>query len=314
MISAKQLIIVSVGVIAITTGAILLRVPFYGTAIAISLLVFAVVILDSNLSLRSPLILEAAGMSILVWLLFAVVEMLKIRFPFGVLIYVGMGIVAIAVSRPSSGPFRTYQIYLKRIMGGDAAGVINELKDREKPSFSQLLALSTAYSWTGNGEQAEVFARRALELRPLPSDPPSSAKRRVRDSMHILALADALTAQGRYTEAIDQASYLQGTAMVSITNALWALCAGDEDQARRFLESAPSVTTRLGLKNSVTPKYQFMWFYLQHRLLDIERRPDLQRTATLLAEWEDEAARNLHNPYGQRLNEILSDLREVMRQ
>ncbi len=31
-----------------------------------------------------------------------------------------------------------------------------------------------------------------------------------------------------------------------------------------------------------------------------------------LAEWEDEQARNAHNPYGQRLREILDDIRLIL--
>lgn len=303
----RLLIIVTVGVIVIMTGALLLRISYYGTAAAITLFVITVVIITEKISLRSPLIFKYALASALAWLLVMFVGMLNFSFPSSLLILVGLGIILNTVSNLRSGSQKTQQRYIKRIMDGDAVAVIAELKDSETLSAPHLVVLSVAYNWLGDGEQGELFARRALDL---------PAKVHTADDLCIFALADALATQGRYAEAIDLVSRIENRsntpAMLSLGNAVWALCAGDEAQARRFLAFVPSVVTRRGVKDSVTPKFEFMFFYLQYRLLGIDRHHDMHNAAASLADWEDEATRHEHNPYGQCLEKILSDIREVM--
>jgi hypothetical protein len=280
--------------------------------------VLAAVIRTENLSFRSPLVFKLAGGIALAWLLFMLIMMLEIKFPFSLLIYFGAWKVISTVSNWRSGSQGDHQRYLKRVTDGDAAGVIDELTGRENLSAPQLVALSVAHTWLGDGEQGEAFARRALDLHPIPAAPPSSAKLGAVDNMPIVALADALAIQGRYAEAIDLSRRLEDDsdmpAMWAINNAVWALCAGDEALSRQFVSSVSSVSTRLGLKNSVTSKYQLMYFYLQHRLLGIEHHDDMRGMAAALAEWEDEAARTAHAPHGQCLNEILSDIRAIVMQ
>jgi tetratricopeptide (TPR) repeat protein len=234
---------------------------------------------------------------------------------------------------------------VKRLQQGEAAVLIEETLralTHDEKNTQLLQIVSMAYTYQGQGEQAEPYARQALGL--ISKDKRSSP---LRVEMAHVCLYDSLIAQGRFAEASKNLDVI--VRRVPHTNAVLLLIAwgyflaGDMKNVRRaFAREVPPGPDTTGSDEiaRIFPSYTLMEFYIQYALNIYPPHPAapmypvppavklfLESAMTYmtqssannmmpfltryLAKWEDEARRHAHNPYGTHLSEILEKVRKL---
>jgi hypothetical protein len=162
--------------------------------------------------------------------------------------------------------------------------------------------LAMAYTHQGRGARAESFAREGLDAVG------EDGYAWLRDLGHI-ALYQALLVRGAFAEAADairdHTPVSFDRAFVQVLTAWAHFLDADEAAARSVLEDVPPTGS---LRRRLSPKYLVVLLHMRH-VLTGDPPPDRADYADELAEWEQDAGRNAHAPYGQRLRAVLGDLR-----
>jgi hypothetical protein len=239
------------------------------------------------------------------------------------------------MSRSEPDELNWLHIVLQRIKQGEATAVIAETQaalNQQPERFEYMLALACAHAWSGAGNEAEPYARQALEeiRRRGKKEKDSYWFPRYLD-MAYLAVFDSLMVQGRFREA---ARFLVGYGRHAIRiNMIWSYAAFayfmDGDNANAFramqgrIEYSPTRNSEpTAEQHDTPPRLGLMLQYIQtkvHPSVSVRLRSRLQlRTKSLswvavaLAAWEEEIERNVNNSYGTRLAEIVAALRRVV--
>lgn len=236
------------------------------------------------------------------------------------------------MSRPVSNEMDWIQTVTTRLERGEAAAVIKDaqISLKQHPGrFEDLLTLASAYSWLGTGNEAEPYARQALEeiQRRGTAEKGSDWGPRYLDLAY-LAMFDAVMLQGRFQEA---ARLLESYATHSPeADLMWAYTVlgyymdGNNEDASSALRSLfrrepSSVNVHTDAQIRLSTKVRVMIDYIHTQLFPSgQTRPAYQmdtenRTrgwAISLDSWEDEARRNAHNPYGARLAGIIVGIQD----
>jgi len=217
----------------------------------------------------------------------------------------------------------------KRLKAGHVSSELahlNYLHDHGDSSFKTLLRLLLSYLHDGRAAEAAAIADEletafARETKHMNT---SSQEYRVMRDLLKIGRYDATVSQGDFIRAAQDLSDYVGQCLKPFFAAeliafAYHLARDDEHAAHIICQFPPKVTWRTSAywifaHRQMSPNYRFLLAYLQHALCGHDKRRALHRMRARLDYWEDEAARNAANPYGQRLSEILADVRRVMEQ
>ncbi len=230
---------------------------------------------------------------------------------------------------------------IKRLQEGEAASLIKETLEalaQDQENLQLLQTVSLAYTYQAQGDRAEPYARQALEAI-------------VKDSraapLHVeiayMGLYDSLVAQAKYVEA----ARVLGPALKRAphTNSMllliaWSYFLAEDMQAvrdtlRRSVPNDPSTTGSDEIAASLPSFHYLIGPYMRYTLEIYPRRLQsnplskqlltmmqqaipkemtenkTRLVAGILERLEGEARRNAHNPYGRRLNEIVTRMRPL---
>lgn len=210
--------------------------------------------------------------------------------------------------------------------GPDALLAERQTHDAAPRSVQDALTLSALYCYKGDGANAENYARQAIRLLE-ETDTPALTDResRVMVEMAQIALYDARVTQGQFAEAAaGLRQYIDVSPVPNMVTALviWALYLAEQhDNARVMLSHLRLAEKKLSPKPyaplpdanlRISPKYALIVAYMRHKLLGVVNADDLLAHRDAFSKWQEELARNAHNPYGARLREIVADLDAVL--
>jgi len=207
-----------------------------------------------------------------------------------------------------------------RILAGEANAVITEALQTlttDPNSVNTLISLASAYNYQGQGSQSEPYARLAFDI----VNRRTAANWQLVYIVH-LALFDALVAQGHFLQAARLLQpRIEGSRRTNMMCGLTAwgyYLAHENELARQALERTvsyqPDEKESGDERFAGTSKLSLVVGYIRREV----NRDEVVRGAgesimflasQRLADWENEARRNAHNPYGQRLAEILKEMR-----
>lgn len=216
--------------------------------------------------------------------------------------------------------YRVYSAYTVRIGRGDTEAVIAELTQRrEQGDTSPLTAitLAAAYNYLGRGAEAEPYALEAFDA-IMSSDLCSRTdiSARARCDLAYLTRCDAMLTQGRFIEAAGGIRARMRDAMqpnFQTALAAWAyFLGGEHDSAREMLAEVREPGSRLDHTRLLSPRFIVLVAYMRHVLDDAETLDMLRDHAAALDDWDEAAARNAANPYGERLRAVLADIRALL--
>jgi len=228
-----------------------------------------------------------------------------------------------------SGDLDWFPALINRLQQDEADAVIAETVaalEQQPDHVKSLITLAMAHNWSGDGEKAEPYARKLLDIVQQ-----RSASRKIDgwSPLYVdwayLAVSDAMLVQGRFLEA---ARVLEPHTRRAARTNMWLaiiafayFLAGDRRAVRRTLDKWLHRDPYGGDDHTIeqvtiTDKYRLMVGYYIELILPNPRRfylPPMRRPSgywdDALAVWENEARRHAHNPYGKRLTVILADLR-----
>jgi tetratricopeptide (TPR) repeat protein len=236
------------------------------------------------------------------------------------------------MSSSDSNALKWFETLILRLKQGEAEAVIAETRAalEEQPDRIELLiSLATAYSYIGQGEDAEPYARRAFDAvyhRGLDGFPHHFDHY---DDIAYLGVYEAVLKQGRFSES---AHWLEPYADLAVRHNYMWICtafayflAGQNHEASAALERMAVYSPYDGKdspfdeKFRVSYSYRMMAAYIYQKVLPrfhpgrlFYGRMGTGDNQAALVEWEEEARRNAHNTYGQRLAEILEGLRDFV--
>lgn len=244
-------------------------------------------------------------------------------------------------SSSSQAEFAWLNAAVKRLRAGEAAALIAETLEAlawDERNSQLLQTASTAYTYQGRGDQAEPYARRALdEIAKDRKAAPLSVE------MAHVGLYDSLIAQAKYVDAarslarvVNQAPHTNSMLLLIA----WAYFLAEKPQdvretLSRRVPGDPSTTGSDAIAAALPSFHYLIGPYMEYAL---EIYPKLLPTyplqkqlfgmlkqavpkemtdhknqviATCLEHLEDEARRQANNPYGQRLSQVLADMRPL---
>jgi tetratricopeptide (TPR) repeat protein len=235
------------------------------------------------------------------------------------------------MSGSGSNELKWFETLTLRLKQGEAEAVIAETRaalKRQPDNIELLISLAAAYSYIGQGKDAEPYARQAFDAvyhRGLDGSPRHFDHY---DDIAYLSVYDAVLAQGRFLES---AQWLEPYADLAVQkNNMWICTAFAYFLARQNSEAYAALERRVQYRpnDGVSPfdeefwvsyRYRMMAAYIYQEVLPrfhpgrlFYGRMGTGDNQAALAAWEEEARRNAHNPYGQRLAEILEGLRDFI--
>jgi pentatricopeptide repeat protein len=234
---------------------------------------------------------------------------------------IGLFLLAIMTNRMQFDVVRVIGKAQKRIFEGEADQVIAESlarRDTEESSPINTLILAIAYTYQGDGDKAEPFAREAfVQLEDLGVfDQPDRSNRMLREVTYN-TFASALMAEGRYDEA---AHLIKGMIksdkrpnLFTVRIAWLYYLANLPDQARETLN-------QFDREQPESPEYRIADYdrlllaFLRQKLNGSDEKADLESYADEIRFWEDQAARHAKNPHGARLNAVLDEMADLIGQ
>jgi hypothetical protein len=181
------------------------------------------------------------------------------------------------------------------------------LKWDKKHNVQNAVAVAAAYIYRGDGALGEQFALEAQRLAEREVMPPHLRE------MVWLALADAWIAQGRFNEA----GYLMMEhALQSRRPNYFMLVAAFSYFLANNLPPTISTFNQVRTPDDSNGKwlpdtYVFMAVYLDYKLRGTSPQ-ELKRHPKMVAHWDAEMQRNMANPYGSRLREIMDEIRTLI--
>lgn len=189
------------------------------------------------------------------------------------------------------------------------------LYERGDRRVRTLIGLSVATVYHGDGYGAERFAREALER--YEAEKPiyrSGGKYHFVYEMTLLALMDSWVSQGRYLEAAAFlreriANFGQPTMCIHFVSTYLYLAQDYENARVMLLYLNDTKIVKPSETTIVFPsKTSFMGAHLKYKLLNVDPAPVFATQWKFYTKWREEADRNLNNPYGPRLHEILDEI------
>jgi hypothetical protein len=177
----------------------------------------------------------------------------------------------------------------------------------KKHNVQNAVAVAAAYIYRGDGVLGEQFALEAQRLAEHEIVP-----QHLRE-MVWLALADAWIAQGRFNEA----GYLMMEhALQSRRPNYFTLVAAFSYFLANNLPPTISTFNQVrtpddSSRNWLPDTYVFMAVYLDYKLRGSSPQ-ELKRHPKMVAHWDAEMRRNMVNPYGPRLREIMDEIRTLI--
>jgi tetratricopeptide (TPR) repeat protein len=235
------------------------------------------------------------------------------------------------MSGSDSNELEWFETLALRLKQGEAATIIAETRaalESQPDRVELLISLAAAYNYVGQGNDAEPYARRAFDAVYYRGEDGVPRRFGHVDDIACLCVYDAVLVQGRFLES---ARWLEPYADLAVQkNNMW-ICtafayflAGQNREAYAALERRAQYDPYGGdspfdEKFRVSYRYRLMAACIYQEVLPwfhpgrfIYGRMGTGDNQAALAEWEEEARRHEHNPYGQRLAEVLGGLRELV--
>ncbi len=217
------------------------------------------------------------------------------------------------------GWFRTYNRYSARVREGEAAAVIDELAARRAQGDQTpetAFTLAAAYNYLGHGQKSEPLALEAFAaVAGSGACEASDLAPRARCDLVYLTRYDTLLAQGRFIEAAGGLrERIRGAIQPNFMTALvaWAYFLGEAyEQTREVLDTIQQPGTRMNNKRLLSPRFELVVAYMRHALKLADTHAIIAERRDNIEEWASTAARNAHNPYGERLAEIVDAMRAL---
>ncbi len=208
----------------------------------------------------------------------------------------------------------------KRIKSGEADAVLREMRERYNQGdrdLTVLVTLSAAYNFLNDAAAATGYAAEARAVVDAENDCTGrSLRARLRCDIVVIAEADALVTEGRFTEAAQTfADRLPNTAQTNFFRALtaWYLfLANEDDRVRELLKRIKPPGGPLDLRRSISTRYMLMLAYMRHNLTDANTNADLHAYSHAYVEWRRELERSAGTPYGERLRPVVEELRVLL--
>lgn len=224
------------------------------------------------------------------------------------------------------GWYRTYHAFVMRVHRGEAEAVIDELTQaRAQGDTSPMtaLTLAAAYTHLGRGTDADPLALEAFTAITAQDctggdhNGDGDFTRRASCDTAYLTYYDALMVQGRYITAASTLRSHMNEALnppVYLTLTAWAYFLGAEhDTAREVLSKVTTTWPGHRDMRPLSPRFLILLAYLRHQLHNTPL-DELRSLASNLNEWDDYAARNAANPYGESLVAIADEIRALLGQ
>lgn len=216
--------------------------------------------------------------------------------------------------------FRAYNAYSARVREGQTDEVIAELTARREAgdhSPETAFTLAAAYNYIGDGQAAEPLALEAFDtVTAGDTCNRTDLSSRAKCDIAYLTRFDMMLNQGRFMDAASSVrgrmkQALQPNFMTALT--AWAYYLGrDGESSRALLEEIKEPGSRLQNERLLTPRFELVVAYLRHKLNGADTLAKLREHAAMIDAWDKTVERNAHNPYGQRLAEVLADMRAVI--
>lgn len=261
-------------------------------------------------------------------LLFGMAIALKILYQRGLLSFeltVGMVSVVlvgvIAFDHVENGWGRRLKKVMKRLQQNEDHAVLKEYQRRRArgdKSFTTTIILSAVNMRLGQGATAEQLAREAWVTAEQSGElkgPGQGA--RIRREVATIAVYDAIAVQGRFSEAaqglLDHLPDALDKSEFAAFSAWYFFMGRQDDQVRRILQTYfPQPQPGWFHVNLKSEQYQFIIFYLAHKVLGRDTRNSLLQLQPQLVRLEGEAKLAGSSPYAARLYDILRDMSYVM--
>lgn len=237
-------------------------------------------------------------------------------------VFVGGTALMFVVSRLSSRQIIRVRTHHQRIEAGDAQGLIGDLEARRgKPGWQvgDALALAIAYAHLGDGPRSDALASEIVaQLERKGTHKHWNPTARWLYDFAAITQAEAWLCLGRFHDAAEIVrARVPTTIHANFLTALtaWLYYLGGEDyNARVALAHIKPPPRWRHQPNWLDPMVSLLAAYLQHTLvgtISLRIPPDAQRYVDKLAA---EAARNAHNPYGERLGAVVPDMQALLDQ